>query len=54
MERLSYERVVDELVNALAEKRRAHIERHSAYVALAQAILVDDTFERVDVADIAA
>jgi hypothetical protein len=54
MERLSYERVVDELVSALAEKRRSRIERHSAYVALARAILADDTFELGDLTDVAA
>jgi len=54
MERLSYERVVDELVNALAEKRRSRLERHSAYVALARAILSDEGFELGDRADVAA
>jgi len=54
MERLSYELVVDELVNALAERRQSRLERHSAYVALAQAILAEDTFEGVGLADLAA
>jgi hypothetical protein len=54
MERLSCERVVDELVNALAEKRRSRLERNSAYVALARAILADDIAELGDAADIAA
>ena len=54
MERLSYERVVDELVNALAENRRSRIERHSAYVALARAILSDDVLEFGELADVAA
>lgn len=52
MERLSYERVVDELVAALSEQRRSRLERHSGYIALARAILADDTFERVDLVDV--
>ena len=54
MQRPSYERVVDELVNALAERRRARAERHSAYLALAQAILAEDSFEHGDAVDVAA
>ena len=45
MHGLSYERVVDQMISALAETRRARLQRHSAYVALAQAILEDEAAE---------
>jgi hypothetical protein len=48
MHRPSYESVVDQMVRALAEQRRARLERHAAYVALARAILDDDTVEGRD------
>jgi hypothetical protein len=48
MHRPSYERVVDQMVSALADKRRMRLERHAAYVALARAILDDDRVERRD------
>lgn len=37
--------IVDELVSQLAEARRAHLERHAAYVALARAILAAQPLE---------
>jgi hypothetical protein len=43
MDRLSYESVVDQMVSALAESRRARLTRDAAYIALARAILEDDT-----------
>jgi hypothetical protein len=46
MHRLSYESVVDQMVSTLAENRRSHMERQAAYVALARAILADDSSER--------
>ena len=49
MHRPSYESVVDQLVSALAQSRRSRLERHAAYVALARAILDDDTVERRDI-----
>jgi hypothetical protein len=48
MHRPSYESVVDQMVSALAESRRSRLERHAAYVALARAILDDDTVDRRD------
>ena len=52
MQRPSYEGVVDQMVHALAETRRARLERHAAYVALANAILADDDhFEQVNLTD---
>jgi len=50
MEPLTYERVVDQLVNSLAEQRRLRLERQLGYIALAQAILAEDTGDLVDVA----
>jgi hypothetical protein len=52
MHRPSYESVVDQMVSALAEQRRSRLERHAAYVALARAILDDDTVERRDLPEI--
>ena len=49
MHRPSYESVVDQLVSALAQSRRSRLERHAAYVALARAILDDDTVEGRDI-----
>jgi hypothetical protein len=51
MHRPSYESVIDQMVSALAENRRSRLERHAAYVALAHAILDDDTVERGDSPD---
>ena len=45
MHRLSYESVVDQMVSSLAENRRSRLERHAAYVALAHAILADESPE---------
>jgi hypothetical protein len=45
MQRLSSHSVVDQLVNQLAESRRSRLERHAAYVALANAILSDEPLE---------
>jgi hypothetical protein len=45
MQRLSSHSVVDQLVSELAESRRSRLERHAAYVALAQAILTDEPVE---------
>jgi hypothetical protein len=45
MHRLSYESVVDQMVNTLAENRRSRMERQAAYVALARAILADEVPE---------
>jgi hypothetical protein len=52
MHRPSYESVVDQMVSALAETRRSRLERHAAYVALARAILDDDTVERRDLPEL--
>jgi hypothetical protein len=52
MHRPSYESVVDQMVSALAESRRSRLERHSAYVALARAILDDDTVDRRDLPEL--
>jgi len=52
MHRPSYERVVDQMVSALAEQRRTRLERHAAYVALARAILDEDTLEFSEVPEI--
>ena len=51
MHRPSYEDVIDEMVSALAESRRARIERQAAYVALAKAILADNAVDGRDFLD---
>ena len=51
MHRLSYESVVDQMVSSLAENRRSRIERHAAYVALAHAILADESPEYRELAE---
>lgn len=51
MHRPSYESVIDQMVSALADSRRSRLERHAAYVALARAILDDDTVDRRDLPD---
>jgi hypothetical protein len=54
MHRPSYERVIDQMVSALAEQRRTRLERHAAYVALARAILDEDTLQLRDLPEINA
>jgi hypothetical protein len=52
MYRSSYHTVVDHMVSLLAETRRARLERHAAYVALARAILDDDAVDGRDLPEI--
>jgi hypothetical protein len=52
MHRPSYQTVVDHMVSMLAETRRARLERHCAYLALARAILDDDAVEGRDLPEI--
>jgi hypothetical protein len=48
MHRHSYDSVVDQMVNLLAEQRQAKNERQAAYVALARAILYDEVYGEED------
>jgi hypothetical protein len=52
MHRPSYHTVVDSMVSMLAETRRARLERHAAYVALARAILDDDAIDGRDLPEL--
>lgn len=46
MTALAYQFVIDEISAELASRRRARIERHAAYVALARALLEDANTEQ--------